>query len=159
MTDAASLIGDGYEPALIPGHGYISADKARSLVAGDTEHPLDTWYRRVYAAPETGKLVAMDSAARRFAGNLKRFITLRDQRCRTPHCNGRIQELDHIAQVRRNGKTTETNASARCRTCNQTKEAPGWREEPLPGQGRHSFKITTPSGHSYISTAPPPQRI
>jgi hypothetical protein len=157
MMDPESLAGDSNEPALIPGHGYISAAKARSLVAGDPEHPLDTWYRRVYAAPDTGKLVAMDSAARRFAGNLKRFITLRDQRCRTPHCNGRIQELDHVVQVRRNGKTTEINSSGRCRTCNQSKEAPGWHEEPLPGWGRHSFKITTPSGHSYTSTAPPPR--
>ncbi|GAA1873411.1 DUF222 domain-containing protein [Paeniglutamicibacter psychrophenolicus] len=155
IMEPESLTGDSDEPALIPGHGYISAARARSLVAGDPEHPLNTWYRRLYAAPETGKLVAMDSAARRFAGNLKRFISLRDQRCRTPHCNGRIQELDHIVQVRRNGKTTENNASGRCKTCNRTKEAPGWHEEPLSGQGRHSFKITTPSGHSYISTAPP----
>ncbi|MFL4473709.1 DUF222 domain-containing protein [Paeniglutamicibacter sp. MACA_103] len=157
MMDAESLTGDGDEPALIPGHGYISATKARSLVAGDPEDPLDTWCRRLYATPDTGKLVAMDSAARSFAGNLKRFITLRDQRCRTPHCNGRIEELDHVLQVRRNGKTTEINGSGRCRTCNRTKEAPGWHEEPLPGRGRHSFKITTPSGHSYTSTAPPPR--
>lgn len=157
MMDAESLTGDGDEPALIPGYGYISATKARSLVAGNPEHPLDTWCRRLYATPDTGKLVAMDSAARSFGGNLKRFITLRDQRCRTPHCNGRIEELDHVVQVRRNGKTTEINGSGRCRRCNRTKEAPGWHEEPLPGRGRHSFKITTPSGHSYTSTAPPPR--
>lgn len=157
MMDPESLVGDTDAPALIPGHGYISAAKARSLVAGDPEQPLRTWYRRLFVTPDTGKLVSMDSAARSFAGNLKRFITIRDQRCRTPHCNGRIQELDHIVQVRRNGKTTETNASGRCRTCNQTKEAPGWREEPLSGRVRHSFKIITPSGHSYTSMAPPPR--
>lgn len=157
LMDPESLTGASDEPALIPGHGYISATRARSLVAGDPEHPLNTWYRRLYAAPDTGKLVAMDSAARSFGGNLKRFITLRDQRCRTPHCNGRIEELDHIVQVRRNGKTTETNGSGRCKTCNRNKEAPGWHEQPLPGRGRHSFKITTPSGHSYTSTAPPPR--
>jgi hypothetical protein len=156
VMNAENLTADAQHPVLVPGHGYLSADKGLDLLAGSPENPLDTWLRNLYVAPDTGKLVAMESAGRLFAGQLKKFIKVRDQYCRTPFCNGRIQELDHVVQVRRNGKTTEINSSGRCKRCNMTKEAPGWKESPLPGAGRHAFEITTPSSHTYISIAPAP---
>lgn len=149
-----NLTGTGTAPVLVPGQGYLSAAKARDLLAGNPDNPLDTWVRRLYTAPDTGDLVAMDSRARRFPASLKRFIAVRDQYCRTPYCNGRIEHFDHIVQVRRGGKTTVANASSRCRRCNATKEAPGWEERPVDG-ARHTFEITTPGGHRYTSTAPP----
>ncbi|MGL3805254.1 HNH endonuclease [Paeniglutamicibacter sp. R2-26] len=154
VVDPATLIGNGNEPMLIPGFGFVSAGKGRDLIAGDPDDELTTWYRNIYMAPKTGRLVAMDSKARRFTGNLKKLIAVRDQYCRTPYCNGKIQASDHVVQVRKNGKTTAENAAGRCHSCNQTKEAPEWDELPVPGD-RHKFMITTPSGHSYISKAPP----
>lgn len=153
MTDRTLLQGN-QEPALIPGYGFVSADKARDLFVGNPEEPLDTWIRRLYTAPGTGDLVAMDSKARLFKGSLKRFITLRDQHCRTPYCNGRIEHLDHVVQVRRGGPTTAENSSSRCKWCNATKEAPDWEEHTIPGD-RHTIRVTTSSGHAYNSTAPP----
>lgn len=153
MTDRTLLQGH-QEPALIPGYGFISANKARSLFAGNPQNPLDTWIRRLYTAPGTGDLVAMDSKARLFKGSLKTFITLRDQHCRTPYCNGRIEHLDHVVQVRRGGHTTAENSSSRCKWCNATKEAPDWEERTISGD-RHTIRVTTSSGHSYSSTAPP----
>ena len=96
----------------------------------------------------------MDQKARLFSGGLKRFITTRDQFCRTPYCNGKIQHLDHVVQAVRGGKTCAENGGARCALCNAVKEAPDWKEIPVPGE-RHSIRITTSSGHSYISSAPP----
>ncbi|MFI8414595.1 DUF222 domain-containing protein [Paeniglutamicibacter gangotriensis] len=154
VMDHATLGGGSDNPVLLPGAGYISAAKGRKLLAGDPQDPVQTWWRRLFVAPTTGELVAMDSKSRRFGGNLKRFISFRDQYCRTPYCNGAIRDMDHVVQVRKNGKTTAANASARCGPCNQNKEAPGWVEMPVPGD-RHSFKIITPSGHWHIAKAPP----
>jgi hypothetical protein len=156
VMNAENLTEDARHPVLVPGYGYLSAAKGLELLAGSPENPLDTWLRNLYAVPETGKLVAMESTGRLFSGQLKKFIKVRDQYCRTPFCNGRIQELDHVVQVSRDGKTTEKNSSGRCKRCNMTKEAPGWKESPIPGAGRHAFEITTPSNHTYISMAPPP---
>jgi hypothetical protein len=39
-------------------------------------------------------------------------------------------------------------------SCNHTKEAPGWSAEPRPGP-RHTLQIHTPTGHTYLSMAPP----
>ncbi|GAA5226656.1 HNH endonuclease [Paeniglutamicibacter antarcticus] len=153
MTDRTLLEGN-QEPALIPGYGFISAKKAKNLFTGNPQNPLDTWIRRLYTAPGTGDLVAMDSKARLFKGSLKRFITLRDQHCRTPYCNGRIEHLDHVVQVRRGGPTTAENSSSRCKWCNATKEAPDWEECTISGD-RHTIRVTTSSGHIYSSTAPP----
>lgn len=153
MTDR-SLIQGHPEPAQLKGYGVISAQKARKLFAGNPATPLGTWVRRLYTAPGTGDLIAMDHKARLFTGGLKRFITTRDQFCRTPYCTGKIQHLDHVVQVVRGGKTCAENGGGRCRWCNATKEAPDWSEIPVPGD-RHSIRITTSSGHSYRSSAPP----
>jgi hypothetical protein len=38
---------------------------------------------------------------------------------------------------------------------NYVRQAPGWEVRPEPGP-RHTLRITTPTGHGYRSTAPPP---
>ncbi|MHA7223710.1 HNH endonuclease, partial [Arthrobacter sp. RHLT1-20] len=47
-----------------------------------------------------------------------------------------------------------------CEACNHTKENPGWTSRPRPGldaasHHRHTIELTTPTGHTYHSTAPP----
>ncbi|HET8794807.1 MAG TPA: HNH endonuclease, partial [Arthrobacter sp.] len=42
-----------------------------------------------------------------------------------------------------------------CERCNLAKETPGFRTETIPGP-RHTVQLTTPTGHTYQSTAPPP---
>lgn len=153
MTDRTLFQGHP-EPAYLQGYGIISARKARELFAGNPTGPLDSWIRRLYTAPGTGDLVAMDQKSRLFSGGLKRFITARDQFCRTPYCGGRIQHLDHVVQASRGGPTSEANGAGRCAWCNTTKEAPGWNESPVPGD-RHTLRVTTSSRHVYTSVAPP----
>ena len=151
VMDATVLSGQSDEPVLLPGYGPISANAARKLIASNE---LIAWVRALFLDSSSGKLVGMSSKAREFGGNLKKLIMVRDQYCRTPHCNGKIREIDHVVQVRNHGKTTATNGDGRCRSCNTTKEAPNWNEKPITGD-RHTFQITTPSGHTYTSTAPP----
>jgi hypothetical protein len=115
---------------------------------------LSTWLRRLYTAPGTGDLVAMDSRARFFPPGLGRFIEARDETCRTPYCDAPIRHLDHIVPWRSAGPTALVNGAGLCEACNHTKEIPGWAARPRPGL-RHTLELTTPTGHSYHATAPP----
>ena len=113
-----------------------------------------TWLRRLYTAPSTGDLVAMDSRARLFPAGLRRFIQARDDTCRTPYCDAPIRHHDHIIPWHQDGPTTSTNGQGLCEACNHTKETPGWTATPVPGP-RHTVELHTPTGHPYHSLAPP----
>ncbi|MFF2244448.1 HNH endonuclease [Arthrobacter sp. NPDC058130] len=132
--------------------------------ADDTAYKV--WLRRLYTHPGSGELVAMDSRARIFPPGLRRFIQARDDTCRTPYCDAPIRHLDHITPWHHGGQTTQSNGAGLCEACNHTKEAPGWTARPVttPGSasgtgtgsaGRHTIELTTPTGHTYKSTAPP----
>ena len=180
MTDRTLLQGDS-EPARLPGYGIVPAGWARDLLAGsglgrgqaqeretprrpttgaqtadtaDTEGRLNVWLRRLYTAPGTGELTAMDSRARLFPPGLRRLIQARDDTCRTPYCDAPIRHLDHIVPWHRGGPTTQANGAGLCEACNHTKETPGWTVQPRPGPS-HTIEVKTPTGHSYQSTAPP----
>jgi hypothetical protein len=174
MTDRTLLQGDS-EPAHLPGYGTVPAQVARDLVRGGghermegSGNPADgagrrgihdnaalpVWLRRLYTAPETGRLVAMDSRARLFPPGLRRLIATRDATCRTPYCDAPIRHADHIVPWRITGTTDAEGGQGLCENCNYVKEAPGWSARPLPGPG-HAIGYRTPTGHTYVSTAPP----
>ncbi|MFD2361343.1 MULTISPECIES: HNH endonuclease [unclassified Arthrobacter] len=170
MTDRTLLQGDA-EPAHLPGYGTIPAATARDLAltgrngtgksgtndAGKSQagvQELNLFLRRLYTVPATGELVAMDSKARLFPPGLKRFLQVRDDTCRTPYCDAPIRHHDHIASWQAGGPTVASNGQGLCEACNHTKETPGWTAKPEPGP-RHTVKTTTPTGHTYRSTAPP----
>ncbi|WP_314191083.1 HNH endonuclease [uncultured Arthrobacter sp.] len=156
MTDRTLLQGDT-ERARIPGYGVVPAAWARTLLTGrqtEADEELKTWIRRLYTAPETGDLVAMDSRRRLFPAPLRRFIQTRDDTCRTPYCDAPIRHHDHIIPWHNDGPTSLANGAGLCEACNHTKELPGWKAQPRPGP-RHTIELTTPTGHTYQSTAPP----
>jgi hypothetical protein len=164
MTDRTLLQGDN-EPARIPGYGIVPADWALNLLmqgqgepdplqpaAGDSSRPcgsptgqkeFKTWVRRLYTAPGTGDLVAMDSRRRLFPAPLRRFIQIRDDTCRTPYCDAPIRHHDHIIPWHDCGPTSLSNGAGLCEACNHTKELPGWKAKPRPGP-RHTIELTTP---------------
>ncbi|WP_364396431.1 HNH endonuclease [Pseudarthrobacter sp. LMD1-1-1.1] len=166
MTDH-TLLQAGAEPARLPGYGTIPAEQARHIAltggspvatapaagpAGAEE--LKLWVRRLYTAPGTGELVAMDSTARLFPAALKRFLQIRDNTCRTPYCDAPIRHDDHVVAWHDGGPTSTRNGQGLCEACNHTKEAPGWAAQTVPGP-RHTVATCTPTGHTYHSTAPP----
>jgi len=156
-------------PATVPGPsspgspapaGTAMAAKTTTVEATEValdasgRHNLKLWVRRLYTAPGTGELVAMDSKARIFPASLKRFLQVRDDTCRTPYCDAPIRHHDHITAWHNGGPTTAANGQGLCEACNHTKETPGWTAKPVPGP-RHTVATTTPTGHTYHSTAPP----
>ena len=156
MTDRTLLQGDS-EPARLPGYGIVPADWARNLDnqekrEGDQESTPGSGGSTPH--PGTGDLVAMDSRGRLFPPKLRRFIQIRDDTCRTPYCDAPIRHHDHIIPWHAGGPTTLANGAGLCEACNHTKELPGWKAQPRPGP-RHTIEITTPTGHTYRSTAPP----
>ncbi|HEV7168855.1 MAG TPA: DUF222 domain-containing protein [Micrococcaceae bacterium] len=112
------------------------------------------WLRRLYTAPGTGELLAADSRRRLLPPPLRRIIAIRDDCCRTPYCGAPIRHDDHVIPWRTSHRTSTAGSQGLCVACNQTKEAPGWSAQPRPGP-RHTVETTTPTGHTYTSTAPP----
>jgi hypothetical protein len=150
MTDQ-TLLGGDHAPAHLDGYGPIPGWLGRRLVR-DAER---TWVRRLYTAPESGDLVAMDSRRREFDGQLRHLIVLRDQTCRNAWCDAPIRHADHVVRAADGGPTTADNGQGLCEACNYAKEAPGWQASRVPDE-RHPVLTTTPTGHRYLSHAPDP---
>lgn len=93
----------------------------------------------------------MDSTRRCFTGNLRRFLILRDQTCRTPWCDAPIRHLDHVTPSTAGGPTSADNAQGLCEACNHAKEGPGWQARPGPDG---LVETTTPTGHRHPSRPP-----
>ncbi|WP_251036491.1 HNH endonuclease signature motif containing protein [Arthrobacter sp. ISL-28] len=145
----AGIADAGIADAGIADAGFAGAASGNAAV--------NTWLRRLYTAPGSGDLIAMDSQARLFPAGLRRFIQARDDTCRTPYCDAPIRHHDHIIPWHEGGTTSLTNGQGLGEACNHTKEAPGWTAAPSPAAGlrRHGTELRTPTGHSYQSTAPP----
>ncbi len=161
LISDASLLGGGTEPAEIPGYGPVPAEIVREMIANGLDDPeTTTWLRRLYTDP-AGDLIAMTSIQRFYRGALADYLRLRDHGiCRTPWCDAPIADADHVVPVEAHGPTTVENGQGLCRACDHTKQTPGWtqstaRSAPIT-ESRHRVITTTPTRHTYGSTAPPP---
>ncbi len=152
-----TLLAGGEDPAHLDGYGPIPAALAREWVlAAAADEKAGAALRRLYAQPGANRLVAMESTARAFPKALATFIALRDQTCRTSYCNARIRHVDHVTPHAHHGPTSGHNGQGLCEHCNYVKEEPGWREAvSYDRYGRHTVTLTTPTGATYTSTAPP----
>jgi hypothetical protein len=160
MTDTSLFAPDaagGNEPALLDGEP-IPAPIARALVL-DAADDTPVWLRRLYTTPNGRQLAAMESTRRDFTPAQRRFIRLRDQRCRTPWCDAPIRHADHVRTVLDDGATHVDNGQGYCQACNHAKQAPGWRTEVVSRAGPHEIEITTPTAHRDRSRAPDIPRV
>jgi Domain of unknown function (DUF222)/HNH endonuclease len=156
MSDETLLGGDN-APADLSGYGPVPAAVARSMVADAVADKRSrATLRRLYAHPQSGALVSLESRARLFPRGLATFIELRDQRCRTPYCDAPIRHRDHARPWAEGGATTADNGLGLCARCNYAKQAAGWRVSTSVGEDHtHTAIFTTPTGTSYRSGAPP----
>ena len=163
VMPAGTLMGSTDEPAEVVGHGPISAETARALLAASADSEALVWFRRMLTTPDGTQLVGLESRRRLFPEGIKRFLALRDKTCRTPWCDAPIRHADHAVAAGRDGPTSATNGQGLCVACNQAKEAPGWTAQVLDEglaaglvKGEpHRVRLRTPTGHDYDSTAPP----
>jgi hypothetical protein len=158
MTDATLMDTGDPEPGEVLGYGPIPAGVARALVL-EAADDVPVWLRRLYTAPRTGELVAMERNRRAFGAGQRRFIRDRDRYCRTPYCEAPIRHADHLKPAEAGGSTNVANGRGTCEACNYAKQAPGWSTRLLPDGAGHEVEITTPTGHRYRSRPPdPPDR-
>ncbi|MCU1538120.1 MAG: nuclease [Humibacillus sp.] len=122
------------------------------------------WVRRLFVGAADGELVGLESHRRLFDGGLRRYVLARDgSTCRMPWCDAPARHLDHVEPHALGGPTSADNGQGLCVRCNLTKEGPRWRHDVLPPPAgvwpaestRHTVRVTTPTGHTYDSTAPP----
>lgn len=154
VVSVDTLLGESDDPATIPGYGPIPADLLREWIRDGLDAGVEVSLRRLFAEPSTGALVAMESRRRAFDGSLADFIELRDQQCRTSWCDAPVRHRDHVVTAAHGGPTSAANAQGLCEACNYAKEAIGWQAWPRPGPV-HTVETITPTGHRYLSTAPP----
>ena len=152
-----TLFGRSNVSATVSGYGPIPAAVARGLVSDAVTDPRSrAKLRRLYAHPDSGALVAMESRSRLFPKGLATFIGLRDERCRTPYCDAPIRHRDHAQPWAGSGETSAGNGLGLCERCNYVKEVAGWRVKPnIDEIGRHTAQFITPTGAHYRSAAPP----
>jgi len=152
-----SLLGEGTEPGLLPGEGFLPAALCTSLVRRASDAAKAS-LRRLFAAPGERALVAMESTSRSFDGLLAELLDLRDGGiCRTPGCNAVIRHHDHVDRSADGGRTEAANGQGLCERCNYVKESPGWASwvpETAPGEPHQVHGVTE---HLRItrSTSPP----
>jgi hypothetical protein len=182
MTDM-TLLGDEEATAWIDGHP-LPGRIARSLALGapgpqaaEAEHAGDApprpaapppeigraarWLRRLYTDARTGEPTAVDGRRRLFRGEIRRFILLRDQQCRTPWCDAAIHDIDHARRHADGGRTDADNGVGHCQRFNLVKEMPGWESTVEPARAGRASRLTirTPTGHVYQSTSPLLRRL
>jgi Domain of unknown function (DUF222) len=148
------LDANNHKPAELTGYGPLPADLAREILAASKGR---LWWRRLYASPVGGPLSGGDPHRRTFDGYIRKLIMWRDRECRDPYCEARIRHIDHIQRFTDGGLTVYPNGRGECERGNYVREMPGWKVESissgLDGQP-HTIKITTPTGHSYLSRSP-----
>ncbi len=154
VVGADTLIGESDQPGWFTDGTPCTADTARDL-ATQTDAPV--WLRRWFTDPATGVTTSVDRARKRFFGGAElRFILIRDRHCRHPWCDASIEHTDHVVGVAEGGPTTVANRQGLCAAHNLTKETPGWSSRVVDASpSRHVVEITTPTGHTYSSNAPP----
>ncbi|RKT78897.1 5-methylcytosine-specific restriction endonuclease McrA [Terracoccus luteus] len=177
--DALFNTGNGADtPAQLLGYGTVPAGWARDYLrptepddpgggqvsdrGGGLSRAGRVWIRRLFVRADTGELVAMDSRRRLFSDGLRRFVLTRDAAtCRTPWCDAPARHIDHVTPHADGGPTTAANGQGLCVACNLTKEHPDLTSTTLPpnrrgrGRGGHTVRVTTGTGHTYDSEAPP----
>ncbi|MFC6355960.1 HNH endonuclease signature motif containing protein [Luethyella okanaganae] len=118
-----TLLGHGDEPAELAGHGPIDADTARELAARAPS------FTRLLTHPETGAVLSIGRESYTVPADLKRWLLLRDERCRFPGCGRPAQqcELDHTVAWQHGGRTDGSNLAFLCRKHHRLKHLTHWQ--------------------------------
>ena len=133
-----TLLGKSEEPGQLRGYGPIDPATARCLTAD-----APSLYR-LLTNPETGVVLSLGSEHYEPSAGLKRYLRIRDERCRFPGCNrsSHLCDIDHVVPWHRNGTTDADNLICLCPRNHDDKDR-GHTVEMLP-DGRARW--TTPWG-------------
>ncbi len=164
VISAATALGLDREPGLLRGYGAIPVDLVEEILDTAQHTEGATCIRRLLCDPVDGRLLQMESTARRFTGTLRQFTTWRDQHDRL--LGGTIADIDHITDHHLHGPTTAHNGQALSRRTHRIKDHPAVTVQTLAHTTHtdgldylrtHAPDITwtLPTGRRH-QTAPPP---
>ncbi len=136
---------DSAGPALLAGFGPIDPDMARRLAG------LAPGWDRVFLDADSGEPLAVDRY--RVSAHLRRYLTARDERCRTPTCTRVVHgcDVDHTVDAARGGPTDVHNLAHLCRRHHVNKHHTGFRVRQI---GHGVLEWTTPTGRRYLDRPP-----
>ena len=165
VISLATLLGLDDRPGMLRGYGAVPAATILDIVDAAEASGATTGLRGLFCDPVDGRLLTMESRARRFEGGLRSFGVWRDQVDRLT--GGRLADLDHVRPRRAGGPTSAGNAQGLGQLTNRVvKERPDVRVRTLPvrprGDGIDRFRRnapdiewTLPSGRRHVSPPPP----
>jgi hypothetical protein len=145
VVNLTTLLGIDDDPALLVGHGNITADIARELAA-------DGIWRRLLTDAR-GAVVERSTTRYRPTAALADHIEARDRVCQTPGCRkvAAICDKDHRIPYHQGGAPCDCNLWLLCRNHHRCKHSPRWT---FTRDADGTVHVTTPTGHTY--TEPPP---
>ena len=128
MSDVV-LLGRDEGAARVRGYGLVPADVARALVR-DADKAGRAVLRRLYAAPLSGQLVAVDSRSTNFQ-EVSRPHSVCATRTSAGHSGATppARPVDHARSLAEGGETDQFNGQGLCEACNIAKEALGGRPD------------------------------
>jgi hypothetical protein len=137
------LTGADDDGAELVGYGPIDAETARELTA---EAPV---LRRMLTDPRDDTLLALGRTRYRVTDDLRLFLTVRDDRCRFPHCTRRTAatDVDHSRAWDDGGRTDSDNLAHLCRGHHRLKHDSRWRLEATHPDGTMDW--VSPSGRRH----------
>ena len=137
------------DPCELVGHGTITADQARLIIADGT-------LQRLLCDPVSGLVLDYGRTRYQPPETLKQFLIARDGTCRSPGCNQPADrcEIDHVIAYRpgkaTGGSTDHLLLDAKCKHHHRAKDGGGFSNTRDPDGTSH---WTTPLGRQY--TLPP----
>ena len=164
VVSLATWLGLDREPGLLRGYGAIDANTIDDIITTAQATGATTSLRKLFCDPIDGRLVQMDSTARRFTGTLRQFTTWRDH---TDRLTGdTIADIDHIQDHHQHGPTAAHNGQGLSRRTHTLKDHPRVHAKTEPdrpwGDGldhhRHNapdIDWTLPNGTTHTSRPPP----
>ncbi|MCR2825404.1 HNH endonuclease signature motif containing protein [Microbacterium sp. zg.Y909] len=145
---AATLTGEGTEPAELVGYGPIDPDTARHLAT-----TAEVW-ERLFTSPATGAVMQVDTY--RPSVQMRRLLDARDEHCRFPGCRrpARLCDGDHTIDAARGGPTRVTNlANLGPGRHHPVKHGTAWSVVQKPDG---ILQWTSPTGRVYVDI---PRRV
>ncbi|MHA6694502.1 HNH endonuclease signature motif containing protein [Homoserinimonas sp. A520] len=146
VIPALTLLGHSKEPATLAGQGPIGLAEAKLLAA---KAPSMV---RILTHPATDLVLSVDTY--RPSEKLRRFLRIRDGRCRFPGCTRPPNrcDIDHTIAAETGGPTTVGNLAHLCRGDHTLKHHGGWSVKQLePGV----LEWTSPNGYVHTDTPDP----
>ena len=137
------LTGASDAGAELCGFGPIDAQTARELAA---EAPT---LHRMFTDPRDDTILGLGRTKYRVSDELRLFLTVRDQRCRFPHCNRRAEaaDVDHSHAWEDGGCTDPGNLALLCRGHHRLKHHSRWRIDATHPDGTMDWVSPTGRRH------------